>query len=95
MRQSPPMTSTDQQVRSAGPGVTERDVPATEKEEREVASEMDLKVDLCQTFSCRSYDLRKIGWRYDSGSLSSGRPETDVDTSSLRHGKLLWNKLLH
>ncbi len=54
-----PMASANQQVRSVGPGVTEGDVPVTEKEEREVASEVDLKISLCQAFFCQTYNLRQ------------------------------------
>ncbi len=35
------MTFPSWEARSAGPGITERDAPATENEERDVASELN------------------------------------------------------
>ncbi len=64
------MASGDQQVRSVGPGIAERDASVTEKEKREVASETDPKMFVCQAFFCQTYDLRKTGSRYDLGFLS-------------------------
>ncbi len=59
---------------------------ATEKEEREVASEMNLITkSLYQAFFCQSYNLKKIE-RHDSDSLSRGRSETVVHISSPRLG---------
>ncbi len=76
------MASGDQQVRAAGQGITESDAPATEKEERDVASQMDLKMSLGQAFSCQTHSPGKIGWRYDLGSVSNRRSETSVHTFS-------------
>ncbi len=80
-RRSPPVASADRQVRSAWPGVTEGDASATEKEEREMASEMALKMPLCQVFFCHTYNLRIIVLRYDFVSLGRRRSETVVKPS--------------